>query len=104
MIRLVKASNGYYKVKTSLQLNEGQTRLLNTFLIPEHAMFGITYTGRTLNIGFTDAVGHQYLLSLNLKDGNSTIKEDYGIVRHIITHHADGRVEQEQEVGYNNAQ
>jgi hypothetical protein len=63
-------------------------------------MFSIIYTGRTLTVGFTDGVGHQYSLSLNLKDGSGTIKEDYGLVRYTITHYADGSVEKEQEVGY----
>jgi hypothetical protein len=63
-------------------------------------MLAITYTGKTLAIGYTDSVGHQYALLLNLKDGSSVVKEDYGAVRYVITHHANGQIEQKAEVGY----
>jgi hypothetical protein len=100
MVRLVKARKGYYKLKTKLELNEVQARMLDEYLIPEHSPFAITYTGRVLTVGFIDGVGHQYSLSLNLKDGSVVIKEDFGAVRYTITHYADGRSEVEEEVGY----
>jgi len=102
MVCLVKDGSGY-RLETSLQLSEVQAKLLSEFRIPADAMFIITYTGLTLDIGFTDDAGHQYSLSLNLKDGSAVVREDYGIVRYTITHYGDGSSQVEEEVGYDSA-
>lgn len=99
MVCLVKDGSGY-RLETSMQLSQVQAKLLAEFRIPTDAMFVITYTGLTLDIGFTDNAGHQYSLSLNLKDGSAIVREDYGIVRYTITHYRDGGSEVEEEVGY----
>ena len=101
MVCLVKDGSGY-RLETSLQLSEVQAKLLSKFRIPADAMFIVTYTGLTLDIGFTDDVA-QYSLSLNLKDGSAVVVEDYGIVRYTITHYGDGSSQVEEEVGYDSA-
>jgi hypothetical protein len=98
MVCLVKDGSGY-RVETSLQLSEVQARLLAGFRIPANALFIITYTGRELNIGYTDNVG-QYGLRLNLEDGSGVVEEDYGAVGYSVTHYANGEVKEEVRVGY----
>jgi hypothetical protein len=98
MICLVKDGSGYV-VKTELQLSEVQAKLLTEFRIPDNALFIITYTGRELNIGYTDNVG-QYGLLLNLEDGSGVVQEDYGAVGYSVTHYANGEVKQEVRIGY----
>jgi hypothetical protein len=98
MICLVKDNSGY-RVETSLQLSEVQAKLLTQFRIPDNALFIITYTGKELNIGYTDNVG-QYGLRLNLEDGSGVVEEDYGVVGYSVTHYANGEVKEEVQIGY----
>ncbi len=98
MVCLVKDGSGY-RVEISLQLSEVQTKLLSDFRVPDNAFFIISYVGKELNIGYVDKI-NQRGLRLNLEDGSAVLEEDYGVVGYAITYHANGEVEKEIRVGY----